>query len=214
MKTNCCKFFWINFTNRNIVLSSFRENIIYTPGIRSLYLPMYLALVLFFNTLIYLFQYQMSYELIYSSQLLQFIGFSLAVIVSVNIYFYIKSLLYNISQSAMRDLLFKSKANKSEFITAFSRHTRRFKIYLVIEIILFIALTFFTFILSFGLSAIYTDQARCMISSSVCGIVADFVLSFITELLVASCYTCRKNNGMVVILNHVNRFKSNKVISP
>lgn len=214
MRISCCKFFWINFSNRNMFVNSFKENIIYTPGIKSLYLPMYLSLVLFFNTLIYLFQSQMLFELLLSSQLLPFIGFSLVVIISANIYFYIKSLLFNISKSSMRELLLKSRANPSEFITDYARHTRRFNLFLVCEIILFVVFIFLSFLFAFGLSVVYADQAKCMIASTLFGIVLDFIFSIIIELLIASCYACRRNNVMVIILDHVNRFKSNKVISP
>ena len=53
MKTNPCKFFCLNFINRNLFICSFRENATYTAVIKALYLPMYLSLNLFINTFIY-----------------------------------------------------------------------------------------------------------------------------------------------------------------
>ena len=214
MKLNPCKFLWINFKNRNMFVSTFRENATYTAVIKSLYLPMYLSLNLFINTFIYLFQETMTYDTIFGEDLIKFILFCLISIIASNLYFYIKSNIYYISKSKIRDLLFKFKTSKKKFDAAYIQILKRHKIGYIIETILFFVFTFISFLFSFGLSAVYDEQGKCMFASFVVCIVVDFILSFIVEVIIMLLYMCRKNQILVIVLDYLNRAKSLKVISP
>lgn len=214
MTISCFKFFWINFSNRNIYLSSFKENIVYTPGIKSLYLPMYLILMLFSNTLVYLFSTSIEYNKIFNEHLLPFIGFIFVSIAVSNAYFYLKSILYNIKPIIIRELLLKSRSKPHSIQSSLSIHMKHFNTFFIIETVFFGMLWIITLLFSFGLCAVYKNNGLCLVMSFSIGLAFDFLLSFILELAIALLYTCRKNSIIIIIIDRINRLKSFKVISP
>ena len=214
MKTNPCKFFCLNFINRNLFICSFRENATYTAVIKALYLPMYLSLNLFINTFIYLFNDNMTYDNLFSEHLVKFILFVLITMISCNAYFYIKSLIYYIDKNHIRQLLYKFKTSKKQFDSDYIKVIKRNKIGYIIETILFFLFTFITLIFSFGLCAIYNEQGKCMFISFIATIICDFILEIIIEFIIMLLYMCRCNEVLVIVLDYVNRIKSYKVLSP
>ena len=175
---------------------------------------MYIAIVLFVNAFIYLFQDKMVYETLFSEHIVQFILFCLVSIIIANIYFYIKSLLYFIPKSQVRKLLFPSKTSKKKFDSDYITILKRNRCGVIIETIVFIIFLFVSFVFSFGLCAVYPEQGKCMFVSILFGVIADFIFSILTELFIILLYMCKGNQILVIILDYVNRAKSYKVLSP
>lgn len=72
-----------------------------------------------------------------------------------------------------------------------------------------------TLFLSFGLCAVYLDQAIAFVLSFLFGIIFDAcAFSFMTEGILGLFYLCRKSKTMVYILDFGSRSKSYKTLAP
>ena len=215
MKISCWKFFSANFINRNMFINTWKSNATYTQFSKSLFLPFYLQLMLFMNTFIYLFEKEeLSFKKYISNHYIKFTLFCLLSIFVSNIYFYLKSIFYNIENGQMRTLLYNFKTDKNEFEPEYNKILKRIKIVSIIETVLFFILWAINYMFSFGLCCVYYHQGRIMAISFLVGIGLDFILDIIIELLIMVMYACRKNSICVVMLDRINRLKSFKMISP
>jgi hypothetical protein len=167
------------------------------------------------NTFIYLFEKEeLSFKKYISNHYIKFTLFCLLSIFISNIYFYLKSIFYNIENGQMRTLLYNFKTDKNEFEPEYNKILKRIKIVSIIETVLFFILWAINYMFSFGLCCVYYHQGRIMAISFLVGIGLDFILDIIIELLIMVMYACRKNSICVVMLDRINRLKSFKMISP
>jgi hypothetical protein len=209
-------FLMKNIKNRHIFLTClFDHSQLYTPVLKLTYLFFYFNLVLFINTMIYLFKADLIFPAIFSTNIVMFIIFSLVPVIGTNLIFYFVSLIFYINKGEIRLMLFKLRTNFGKFRMEWGPIKKNMKIKTSIFVGINIALWFLCLFFAFGVCAVYKNQSLALVLSYVVGIILDFCcISFITELLVSICYCGRKRRCCVDMLDPSNRIKSYKTISP
>jgi len=90
MEVNFCEFFCINIKNRIIFLNTFNGNYTYSASIKALCFPLYLLILLFVNTLIFIcLNDELDYINYIKNNKGEFLWRCLIPIISVNLYFYL-----------------------------------------------------------------------------------------------------------------------------
>ncbi len=215
IKYGCCQFFCINIKNRIIFFNTFKGNFVYSASVKALCFPLYLLILLFVNTFIFIcLEEDTDYMTFIKSNTIGFVWRCLIPVIVVNIYFYATRYFYNIDNGKVRVLLYEFKTSKKSFDKDFVALLKKIKKMVIIETILFFLLTALTYVFVFGLCAVYKPQGRTMFVSLICGLVVDLVLNFITEIIIGLVYLCRKSHVLVVLLDYLNRIKSYKMLSP
>ncbi len=216
LKINCFKFLLTNILNRNLFINTFRPNITYSTLFKSLYLSMYLIIILFTSTFLWLFEKEeISFNEYKKKHLIKFIFYTLIPFALANGFFYIKACIYIIYGVDLRLMLYNYKTHhNNEFEKKYNKVIKFNKIFNFIELGIFISLNIITLLFTFGLCAVYTKQAKLMILSIGFGIGIDFGLSIIFEILLGLLFCCRKNYIIVSILDFLNRLRSFKMLSP
>ena len=215
MKVNNCQFFTTNLKNRIILLNTFNGNYTYSASIKALCFPLYLLILLFINTFIFICLNDESESMDYiKGNIGDFIWRCLVPIVVVNIYFYLTRYFYNLENGEVRYLLYEFKTNKKSFDKHYFNILKKIKNMMIIETILFIIMSALSYIFVFGLFAVYPSQGKTMFISLICGVVIDFLLQFIFEIFITILFMCRKNHVIVILLDYLNRLLSYKMLSP
>ena len=216
LKINCFKFLLTNIFNRNLFINTFRPNITYSTLFKSLYLSMYLIIILFTSTFLWLYEKEeINFNEYKKKHLIKFIFYTLIPFALANGFFYLKSCIYIIYGVDIRLMLYNIKTHhNNEFEKKYNKVIKFNKIFNFIELGLFISLIIITLLFTFGLCAIYTKQAKLMILSIGFGLGIDFGLGIIFEIILGLLFCCRKNYIIVSILDFLNRFRSFKMLSP
>ena len=215
MKVSAFNFFITNFLNRNIFINTWNSNATYTAMTKALYLPLYLLIMLFINTFIYVFEKEelsiKEYLKLYKTK---FFLFSCLSIILTNMYFYLKACFYNIENGQVRTLLYDFKTKRNKFDTDYRKILKKIKNVVIFETILFFLFWILNFFFAFGLCCVYYKQGKIMILSFIIGIAIDFILDIIVELLIMVFYILRENTLFVIMLDKTNRIRSFKMLSP
>ena len=215
MKIEPFTFFKINCLNRIIYCNTWKSNATYGSRIKSLFLPLYLQLMIFINIFIYIFEKEElsigKYLKIHSTKFILFVFLS---IFFSNGYFYIKAIFYNIDNINIRSLLHDLEIDKKKFNGDYRKILKKIKYCSIFETILFFILWVLNFIFGFGLSAVYYKQSNIMLISFILGITIDLGLELIIEIIITLLYKYRYIQLNVIILDKLNRFRSFKMLSP
>ena len=215
MKVNICKFFCVNLKNRIIFINTFTGNYTYSASIKALCFPLYLEILLFVNTFIFITLEDESNFLDYiQNNIGDFLWRCLLPIILVKVYFYSTRYFYNIENGKVRNLLYEFKTNRKSFDKHYFNLLKKVRNMMIFETILFFLMAALTYIFVFALFAVYPSQGKTMFVSLICGIAIDLLLNFVLELLMAILFICRKNHVIVVILDYANRLLSYKMLSP
>ena len=215
MKIEPFTFFKINCLNRIIYCNTWKSNATYGSRIKSLFLPLYLQLMIFINIFIYIFEKEElsigKYLKIHSTKFILFVFLS---IFFSNGYFYIKAIFYNIDNINIRSLLHDLEIDKKKFNGDYRKILKKIKYCSIFETILLFILWILNFIFGFGFSAVYYKQANIMLISFILGITIDLGLELIIEIIITLLYKYRYIQLNVIILDKLNRFRSFKMLSP
>ena len=215
MKMPPLQFFKINCFNRNILSNTWKSNATYGAKIKALFLPFYLQLILFMNTLIYIFEKkEMGIIKYLNTHFSKFFFLSIVPIIFSNIYFYLKGMCYNIDNGQIRSLLNDFQTDKSKFDPEYRLILKKFKIISFFETILFCGFFVLNFFLTIGLCCVYKKQGKIMFVSFCSGILIDFILDLVIELFIMVLYIFRKYSTFGIILDKINRLRSLKMLSP
>ena len=215
MKVNICSFFLTNLKNRIILVNTFTGNYTYSASIKALCFPLYLEILLFVNTFIFIsLEDESDFSHYIKNNLGDFLWRCILPIVLVKVYFYLTRYFYNLESGKVRNLLFEFKTNRKTFDKHYFNVLKKIKHMMIFETILFFFMAALTYIFVFGLFAVYPSQGKTMFVSLICGIIIDIALQIILELLIALLYLCRKNHIIVVIIDYANRLLSYKMLSP
>ena len=215
MKVNICSFFLTNLKNRIILVNTFTGNYTYSASIKALCFPLYLEILLFVNTFIFIsLEDESDFSDYIKNNLGDFLWRCILPIVLVKVYFYLTRYFYNLESGKVRNLLFEFKTNRKTFDKHYFNVLKKIKHMMIFETILFFFMAALTYIFVFGLFAVYPSQGKTMFVSLICGIIIDIALQIILELLIALLYLCRKNHIIVVIIDYANRLLSYKMLSP
>ena len=116
MKVNLCKFFLTNLKNRIIFINTFCGNYTYSASVKALCFPLYLEILLFVNTFIFItLEDESNFSDYISNNLGDFLWRCILPIVLVKVYFYLTRYFYNIDNGIARTLLYEFKTNRKEF---------------------------------------------------------------------------------------------------
>jgi hypothetical protein len=215
MKVNVCKFFCVNLKNRIIFLNTFTGNYTYSASIKALCFPLYLEILLFVNTFVFItLEDESNFTVYIKNNMGDFLWRCLLPIILVKVYFYSTRYFYNIDNGKVRTLLFEFKTNRKSFDKHYFNLLKKVRNMMIIETILFFLMVALTYIFVFGLFAVYPSQGKTMFVSLIFGIAIDLLLNFLLELLMAVLYVCRKNHVIVVIIDYANRLLSYKMLAP
>ena len=215
MNVNCCKFLCINLKNRIIFINTFRGNYTYSASVKALCFPLYLTILMFVNTFVYIcLEDEMDYMTFIKTNLIGFIWRCLLPIIVVNLYFYFSRCIYNTDNGQMRTLLYEFKTSKKYFDRDYAAFLKKIKIMKIVETVIYGIMIVLLYIFVFGLYTVFVPQGKIMIVSLLCGIAGDLVLCFLFELFIAMLYVCRKSSVLVVLLDKLNRLQSYKMLSP
>ena len=215
MKVNCCEFFCTNLKNRIIFINTFNGNYTYSASIKALCLPLYLLILLFINTFIFICLKDESNTMDYiSGNIGDFLWRCLLPIILTNIYFYLSRYFYNLDNGNVRYLLYEFKTNKKSFDKHYFNVLKKIKNMMIIETILFFIIAILSYIFIFGLFAVYPAQGKTMFVSLICGIIFDLLINLLLEVFITILFICRKNDTIVVLLDYLNRLLSYKMLSP
>ena len=215
MKVNTCQFLCTNLKNRIIFLNTFNGNYTYSASVKALCFPLYLLILLFINTFIYICLNDESDSLDYiKGNIGDFLWRCLVPILIVNIYFYLTRYFYNLENGEVRYLLYEFKTSKKSFDKHYFNILKKIKNMMIIETILFVIMAALSYIFVFGLFAVYPSQGKTMFISLICGIIFDFLLHFIFEIFITILFIYRKNHVIVILLDYLNRLLSYKMVSP
>ena len=215
MKVNVCTFFCTNIKNRIIFLNTFKGSYTYSASIKALCFPLYLLILFFVNTFIFIcLKDESDFQVYINSNIGDFIWRCLVPVAIVNIYFYLTRFFYNLSNGDVRYLLFEFKTNKKSFDKHYMEYLKKIRNIMIVETILFFILVILSYIFSFGLFAVYPAQGKSMFVSLIIGIIIDLLLNLFAELFIAILFVCRKNHVLVVLLDYLNRLISYKMLSP
>ena len=213
MKINFCQFFLINLKNRFIIINTFTGNYTYSASVKALCFPLYLEILLFINTFIFITLEDES-ENYWKNNVGDYIWRCFLPVILANIYFFLTRYFYNLDSGKLRKLLFDFKTNKKLFDKNYFYVLQMIKKMMIFETILFAIMLVLTYIFSFGLFTVYPSQGKTMIISFVSGIVLEIGISFILELLLSVLMIFRKNHIIVIIIDYLNRLLSYKMLSP
>ena len=215
MKVNCCEFFCTNLKNRLIFINTFRGNYTYSASIKALCFPLYLLILLFINTFVFICLKDESEYMVYiQSNKMDFIWRCLLPVVLVNIYFFLTRYFYNLDNGIIRYLLYEFKTSKKSFDKHYFAYLKKIRNMMIVETVFFFIMAILTYIFIFGLFAVYPPQGKTMFVSLIVGVVIDLVLSFLVEFFIAILFLCRKNHVIVILLDYLNRLISYKMLSP
>ena len=215
LKISCCTFLLINLKNRIIFINTFIGNYTYSASIKALCFPLYLEIMLFINTFLFIvLEDESNYSVYLKEQTGDFIWRCLLPVILVNVYFYLTRYFYNLNNGKLRKLLFDFKTNKKAFDKQYFYVLKKNKKMMIFETILFFIMAVLTYIFSFGLFTVYPSQGKSMVVSLICGLVFDIGLSLILELLLAIFIIFKKNQNIVIIIDYLNRLLSYKMLSP
>ena len=215
MKVNFCSFFLTNLKNRIIFINTFSGNYTYSASIKALCFPLYLEILLFVNTFIFItLEDESNFSDYIGNNLGDFLWRCLLPIILTNVYFYSTRYFYNLESGKLRNLLFEFKTNKKSFDKHYFYSLKKIRNMMIFETILYFFMAALTYIFVFGLFAVYPSQGKIMFVSLIVGIVIDLALNFALELLIAILFLCRKNHVIVVIIDYMNRILSYKMLSP
>ena len=215
MKVNICSFLLTNIKNRIILINTFNGNYTYSASVKALCFPLYLEILLFINTFIFItLEDESNFSDYIGNNLGDFLWRCILPILLVNVYFYLTRYFYNLDNGKLRTLLFEFKTNKKAFDKHYFNTIKTIRYMMIVETILFFIMAPLTYIFVFGLFAVYPSQGKIMFISLICGIVIDLLFSLLLELLIALLYICRKNHVIVVIIDYLNRLLSYKMLSP
>ena len=215
MKVNFCSFFLTNLKNRIIFINTFCGNYTYSASIKALCFPLYLEILLFVNTFIFItLEDESNFSDYIGNNLGDFLWRCLLPIILTNVYFYSTRYFYNLESGKLRNLLFEFKTNKKSFDKHYFYSLKKIRNMMIFETILYFFMAALTYIFVFGLFAVYPSQGKIMFVSLIVGIVIDLALNFALELLIAILFLCRKNHVIVVIIDYMNRILSYKMLSP
>jgi len=215
MKVNCGEFFCTNLKNRLIFINTFKGNYTYSASVKALCFPLYLIILLFVNTFIFIcLEDESEYKEYIQNKKGDFIWRCLVPVIAVNAYFYITRYFYNLDNGRVRHLLYEFKTSKKSFDKHYFIILKKIKYMIIFETILFFVMTVLSYIFVFGLFAVYPPQGKTMFVSLIVGVVFDLLLSFLCELFIAILFICRKNNVLVILLDYMNRLMSYKMLSP
>ena len=215
MKVNCCEFFCINLKNRLLFFNTFKGNYTYSASIKALYLPLYLLILLFINTFIFICLTDESDYMDYiKGNMGDFLWRCLLPVVVVNVYFYLSRYFYNLDNGDVRYLLYEFKTSKASFDKHYFNKLKKIRNMMIFETILFFIMSILSYIFIFGLFAIYPAQGKTMFVSLICGIAIDLLLSVLVEVFITILFICRKNHVIVILLDYMNRLMSYKMLSP
>ena len=215
MKVNVCKFFCVNLKNRIILLNTFTGNYTYSASIKALCFPLYLEILLFVNTFIFItLEDESNFTDYIKNNIGDFLWRCLLPLILVKVYFYSTRYFYNIDNGKVRTLLYEFKTNRKSFDKHYFNLLKKVRNMMIVETILFFLMAALTYIFVFGLFAVYPSQGKTMFVSLICGIAIDLLFNFLLELLIAVLYICRKNHIIVVVIDYANRLLSYKMLSP
>ena len=215
MKMSPFQFFKINCFNRNIFSNTWKSNATYGAKVKALYLPLYLQLMLFMNSFIYIFEKEeMGIKKYLNVHFSKFFLFSIVPIIFTNIYFYLKGICYNIDNGEIRNLLNDFQNDKSKFDPQYRLILKKIKIISYFETLFFFGFFILNFFFTIGLCCVYKKQGKIMFVSFCSGIFIDFILDLIIELMIMILYIFRKYSTFGIILDKLNRLRSLKMISP
>ena len=215
MKVNCCEFFCTNLKNRLIFINTFRGNYTYSASIKALCFPLYLLILLFVNTFVFIcLKDESEYMAYIQSNKIDFIWRCLLPVVLVNIYFFLTRYFYNMDNGKVRYLLYEFKTSKKSFDKHYFAYLKKIRNMMIVETVFFFIMAVLTYIFIFGLFAVYPPQGKTMFVSLIVGVVIDLVLSFLIEFFIAILFLCRKNQVIVILLDYLNRLISYKMLSP
>ena len=215
MKVNVCKFFCVNLKNRIILLNTFTGNYTYSASIKALCFPLYLEILLFVNTFIFItLEDESNFTDYIKNNIGDFLWRCLLPLILVKVYFYSTRYFYNIDNGKVRTLLYEFKTSRKSFDKHYFNLLKKVRNMMIVETILFFLMAALTYIFVFGLFAVYPSQGKTMFVSLICGIAIDLLFNFLLELLIAVLYICRKNHIIVVVIDYANRLLSYKMLSP
>ena len=215
LKINFLTFFLINLKNRLIFINTFLGNYTYSASIKALCFPLYLELLFFVNTFLFItLEDESSFSDYIKNKAGDFIWRCLLPVILVNIYLFLTRYFYNLDSGKVRKLLYEFKTNKKAFDKHYFIVLRNVKRMMIIETVLFIIMVILSYIFSFGLFTIYPSQGKIMNISLICGIILEVGLSIFFELLLAILIIFRKNHIIVIIIDYLNRLLSYKMLSP
>ena len=215
MKVNVCKFFCVNLKNRIILLNTFTGNYTYSASIKALCFPLYLEILLFANTFIFItLEDESNFTDYIKNNIGDFLWRCLLPLILVKVYFYSTRYFYNIDNGKVRTLLYEFKTSRKSFDKHYFNLLKKVRNMMIVETILFFLMAALTYIFVFGLFAVYPSQGKTMFVSLICGIAIDLLFNFLLELLIAVLYICRKNHIIVVVIDYANRLLSYKMLSP
>ena len=215
LKINFLTFFLTNLKNRLIFINTFCGNYTYSASVKALCFPLYLEILFFINTFIFItLEDESDYSSYLKNNLGDFIWRCLLPVILVNIYLFLTRYFYNLGNGEIRNLLYEFKTNKKTFDKHYFNVLQKIKKVMIIETGLFIVMIVLSYIFSFGLFAIYPPQGKVMIISLICGIIIELGLTLVLELLLAILIIFRKNHIIVIIIDYLNRLLSYKMLSP
>ena len=218
LNINCFTFFIYNLKNRIIFINTFNGNYTYSASIKALCLPLYLELLYFFNTLIFIHldidDNETNYSYYINHHLSIFLPYCFLSIFIVKIYFYATRYFYNLTYGEIRKLLYEFKTNKNEFDKHYFNVMKKVKYMMIFETALIFLILILTYIFSFGFFAVYPVQSKIMLVSFICGIILDYFIYILFELLIAILFIFKKNESIVLIIDYLNRLLSYKMLSP
>ena len=215
MKVNICEFFCTNLKNRILFFNTLKGNYTYSASIKALCLPLYLLILLFINTFIFICLTDESNYMDYiKGNMGDFLWRCLIPVIFVNLYFYLSRYFYNLDNGDVRYLLYEFKTNKKSFDKHYFNILKKIRNMMVVETILFFVMSILTYIFVFGLFAVYPAQGKTMFVSLICGIAIDLLSSLLIEVFITILFICRKNNVIVILLDYLNRLISYKMLSP
>ena len=215
LKINAFTFFFINVKNRIIFINTFNGNYTYSASIKALCFPLYLELLFFLNTFIFItLEDDSNYSDYIKNNSGDFIWRCLLPVILVNIYLLLTRYFYNLDNGKVRKLLYEFKTNKKAFDKHYFYVLKNIQRMMIIETIFFFIMIILSYIFSFGLFAVYPSQGKVMIISLICGIIIEVGLSLLLELLIAILFIFKKNHIIVIIIDYLNRLLSYKMLSP
>ena len=91
---------------------------------------------------------------------------------------------------------------------------KKVKYMMIFETALIFLILILTYIFSFGFFAVYPVQSKIMLVSFICGIILDYFIYILFELLIAILFIFKKSESIVLIIDYLNRLLSYKMLSP
>ena len=215
MKINFFTFFLTNLKNRIIFINTFCGNYTYSASVKALCLPLYLEILLFVNTFIFItLEDESEFSEYIKNRLGDFVWRCFLPVILVNIYLFLTRYFYNLDNGKQRKLLFDFKTNRKLFDKQYFNVIKKIKRMMIFETCLFVVMVVLTYLFVFGLFTVYPSQGKIMIISLICGLILELALTLFFELLLAILMIFRKNQIIVIIIDYLNRLLSYKMLSP